>query len=130
MSGRQDSNLRPPGPKPGTLTGLRYAPNLFSSRLLFSFQFEVVNTTLPTSSRDTLTGLRYAPNLFSSRLLFSFQFEVVNTTLPTSSRDTLTGLRYAPNLFSSVTLFFSIRGGQYDPPDLKSGYANRTASRT
>ena len=25
-SGRQDSNLRPPGPKPGALTGLRYAP--------------------------------------------------------------------------------------------------------
>ena len=28
MSGRQDSNLRPPGPKPGAMTGLRYAPNL------------------------------------------------------------------------------------------------------
>lgn len=27
MSGRQDSNLRPPGPKPGAITGLRYAPN-------------------------------------------------------------------------------------------------------
>ena len=26
-SGRQDSNLRPPAPKAGTLTGLRYAPN-------------------------------------------------------------------------------------------------------
>jgi hypothetical protein len=25
-SGRQDSNLRPPGPKPGAMTGLRYAP--------------------------------------------------------------------------------------------------------
>ena len=25
-SGRQDSNLRPPGPKPGAITGLRYAP--------------------------------------------------------------------------------------------------------
>jgi hypothetical protein len=29
MSGRQDSNLRPPAPKAGALTGLRYAPNLF-----------------------------------------------------------------------------------------------------
>ena len=28
-SGRQDSNLRPPGPKPGAMTGLRYAPNNF-----------------------------------------------------------------------------------------------------
>ena len=27
MSGRQDSNLRPPAPKAGALTGLRYAPN-------------------------------------------------------------------------------------------------------
>jgi hypothetical protein len=26
QSGRQDSNLRPPGPKPGAMTGLRYAP--------------------------------------------------------------------------------------------------------
>ncbi len=26
VSGREDSNLRPPGPKPGALTGLRYAP--------------------------------------------------------------------------------------------------------
>ena len=29
-SGRQDSNLRPPGPKPGALTGLRYAPKQFT----------------------------------------------------------------------------------------------------
>ena len=28
LSGRQDSNLRPPGPKPGAMTGLRYAPKL------------------------------------------------------------------------------------------------------
>ena len=26
-SGWQDSNLRPPGPKPGAITGLRYTPN-------------------------------------------------------------------------------------------------------
>lgn len=29
-SGRQDSNLRPPGPKPGAMTGLRYAPRELS----------------------------------------------------------------------------------------------------
>ena len=28
MSGRQDSNLRPPAPKAGAITGLRYAPIL------------------------------------------------------------------------------------------------------
>ncbi len=27
-SGRQDSNLRPPAPKAGALTGLRHAPNV------------------------------------------------------------------------------------------------------
>ena len=27
LSGWQDSNLRPPGPKPGAITGLRYIPN-------------------------------------------------------------------------------------------------------
>ena len=26
QSGREDLNLRPPGPEPGALTGLRYAP--------------------------------------------------------------------------------------------------------
>ncbi len=31
MSGRQDSNLRPPAPKAGTLTGLRYAPMIIKS---------------------------------------------------------------------------------------------------
>lgn len=30
LSGWQDSNLRPPGPKPGAITGLRYIPSLLS----------------------------------------------------------------------------------------------------
>jgi hypothetical protein len=33
LSGRQDSNLRPPGPKPGAMTGLRYAPNYYFKEL-------------------------------------------------------------------------------------------------
>jgi hypothetical protein len=28
LSGWQDSNLRPSGPKPDALTGLRYTPNM------------------------------------------------------------------------------------------------------
>jgi hypothetical protein len=28
LSGWQDSNLRPPGPKPGAMTGLRYTPKV------------------------------------------------------------------------------------------------------
>ena len=39
-SGRQDSNLRPPGPKPGAMTGLRYAPNNFFFGVAESKGFE------------------------------------------------------------------------------------------
>ncbi len=35
LSGQQDSNLRPPGPKPGTLTGLRYAPIVMAESVGF-----------------------------------------------------------------------------------------------
>src|SRR5882672_7955527 len=31
ISGREDLNLRPPGPEPGALTGLRYAPRYSKS---------------------------------------------------------------------------------------------------
>ena len=31
-SGWQDSNLRPPGPKPGAMTGLRYTPKIKKRR--------------------------------------------------------------------------------------------------
>ena len=34
QSGRQDSNLRPPGPKPGAMTGLRYAPRNLSNEYI------------------------------------------------------------------------------------------------
>ncbi len=39
LSGRQDSNLRPPGPKPGAMTGLRYAPIevIFLTRITLFF---------------------------------------------------------------------------------------------
>ena len=33
LSGWQDSNLRPPGPKPGAMTGLRYIPMLANASL-------------------------------------------------------------------------------------------------
>ena len=43
LSGWQDSNLRPPAPKAGAITGLRYTPKILS--VLF-----------PIFSRDTLSG--------------------------------------------------------------------------
>ena len=42
MSGRQDSNLRPPGPKPGAMTGLRYAPILIKFAFTI-FQFLIAH---------------------------------------------------------------------------------------
>ena len=46
LSGYQDSNLGPPGPKPGALAGLRYTPKNITSiieRLLF-----LISAGLPT----------------------------------------------------------------------------------
>ena len=46
MSGWQDSNLRPPRPKRGAITGLRYAPiwlssqKIESAKILYSIQLK------------------------------------------------------------------------------------------
>jgi hypothetical protein len=53
LSGRQDSNLRPPGPKPGAMTGLRYAPKLFLNVILKNLQ-----SSRSQSGRDDRTTLR------------------------------------------------------------------------
>ena len=55
LSGRQDSNLRPPGPKPGAMTGLRYAP--------YFNEYDVISKSNPNlrpsrlKRRDAMTGL-------------------------------------------------------------------------
>ena len=54
MSGRQDSNLRPPGPKPGTLTGLRYAPKIAAVRPGFE-------PGVPVSKYDGLANRWFKP---------------------------------------------------------------------
>ncbi len=38
QSGWQDSNLRPPRPKRGAMTGLRYTPSLYTAMLLGKFR--------------------------------------------------------------------------------------------
>ena len=40
LSGWQDSNLRPPRPKRGAITGLRYTPNRLSRNLILFFDAE------------------------------------------------------------------------------------------
>ena len=43
LSGWQDSNLRPPGPKPGAITGLRYIPNVGYLSTIFKSKKTVRN---------------------------------------------------------------------------------------
>ena len=64
QSGRQDSNLRPPGPKPGAMTGLRYAPNESSSSIFNAHQpllmlYLFFNQPFRFSSLPTSTLLRW-----------------------------------------------------------------------
>ena len=60
LSGRQDSNLRPPGPKPGAMTGLRYAPNLVT--FCYCYQFDRYQTRL------TIINLRGGSEITSALL--------------------------------------------------------------
>ncbi len=55
MSGRQDSNLRPPAPKAGAITGLRYAPILF----LRSANIKVIVKQKIISTNDCLFSAFY-----------------------------------------------------------------------
>ena len=56
MSGWQDSNLRPPGPKPGAMTGLRYTPNLLFLMLMKQIFYLLSSTSEEfESSVPTLT---------------------------------------------------------------------------
>ena len=82
-SGRQDSNLRPPGPKPGAMTGLRYAPKtilmfeiliIFNHELLtflsdflsekpetFPAEREGFEPSVPVSTYDSLANCSFRP---------------------------------------------------------------------
>ena len=65
-SGYQDSNLGPPAPKAGALTGLRYIPKCFF-KTCYSFVlsgYQDSNLGPPAPKAGALTGLRYIPNCF------------------------------------------------------------------
>ena len=71
LSGYQDSNLGPPGPKPGALTGLRYTPNNslnFRKRAKHYLTpklsgYQDSNLGPPGPKPGALTGLRYTPKI-------------------------------------------------------------------
>lgn len=71
QSGRQDSNLRPPGPKPGAMTGLRYAPKNFyfdAERLGLEPRHRLPDDRLAICSVTTPAPLLY----YYERLCFRF----------------------------------------------------------
>ncbi len=76
LSGRLDSNQRPPTPEAGALTGLRYTPNCGDLVSLFPFPSLLRKKSVPEASSSgyqdsnlgppapkagALTGLRYTP---------------------------------------------------------------------
>ncbi len=108
LSGYQDSNLGPPAPKAGALTGLRYTPNNH-----FPFQnssgYQDSNLGPPAPKAGALTGLRYTPNNH-----FPFQnssgYQDSNLGPPAPKAGALTGLRYTPKgfVFASFRNHFRI----------------------
>ena len=61
MSGWQDSNLRPPGPKPGAITGLRYIPNLQLGKKTFFAERVGVEPTVQFNPYDDLANRSFRP---------------------------------------------------------------------
>ena len=51
-SGRKDLNLRPPGPEPGALARLRYAPNLIPCSLAVYAGLAASATIAPEAKRN------------------------------------------------------------------------------
>ncbi|MEY5133805.1 MAG: hypothetical protein RLZZ198_1809 [Bacteroidota bacterium] len=116
QSGRQDSNLRPPGPKPGAMTGLRYAPNESSSSIFNAHQpslmFYLFSLTNPSVSHPfqpprycggsgiTFGGLRFA-TARTLRFLIPSNLHViaVGAGLPSV---VFASLRHEPCGFSSL----------------------------
>ena len=85
LSGRQDSNLRPPGPKPGAMTGLRYAPNI-----------KPMLSMTPSTTARTLRLL----------IPLNLHFVAVGAGLPPVVS---ASLRHEPCGFSSLSTFTSLR---------------------
>ena len=68
-SGWQDSNLRPPGPKPGAMTGLRYTPKIKSgetgTRTLATVTRRQISNLLRYHSGTSPFLLQQKPNVFA-----------------------------------------------------------------
>jgi hypothetical protein len=87
-SGREDSNLRPPGPKPGALTRLRYAPTntfylkkwteLYYIFLVLSSVFEDFLKKFIKSSKITKIVLIHLVEKMRLRKVFSLFFLLYN----------------------------------------------------
>ena len=95
LSGRQDSNLRPPGPKPGALpiaprpengfhlrsTLLRNTTPTVSSIVLFCCRGDRIRTCDPLVPNQVRYQLRHAPKTFFSHIRSAFPNERANLVL-------------------------------------------------
>ena len=116
LSGWQDSNLRPPAPKAGAITGLRYTPNWLSVYWVFvSIQFTVFYKTvrtyagfnLPSSrfQRDAITGcvLSRLGVIHPESVILSFCGETGIRTLATVARWQISNLLHYHSGTSPIT---------------------------
>ena len=71
MSGYQDSNLGPPAPKAGALTGLRYIPQLFSSaKVLLILKYAILSEkNIFVSAETTLSKERQGKHIKTTKQL-------------------------------------------------------------
>ena len=75
MSGYQDSNLGPPAPKAGALTGLRYTPNkLFYVFIAFAERNGGLAWFCKINSENVDAKVQLFSGIFKSGQLFLFQY--------------------------------------------------------
>ncbi len=119
QSGWQDSNLRPPAPKAGAITGLRYTPKKsgtlfdnnekFLTPQIFQSGWQDSNLRPPAPKAGAITGLRYTPKksgtlfdkkreVFNSSENFRSGWQDSNLRPPAPKAGAITGLRYTPKI--------------------------------
>ncbi len=100
LSGWQDSNLRPPRPKRGAITGLRYIPNC---TFQFSFTKQDSNCDLPAFKRDAIE-----PGYATSRTVHFnsvLQSKIRTATFPPLSGTQLNRATLHPELYISIQFY-------------------------
>ena len=105
QSGWQDSNLRPPGPKPGALAKLSHTP-MFTTSFLWSCHSSISQEFVFSRSRQEL--LYYMAFHLSTPFLHFFIFFSKNRTTPGNPHKIRAGGISAASIFPFLDLVFPI----------------------